>query len=470
MLTKHLANKVFTPTTAAALTFVEREQPNDRLVRALQTPGMQIVVYGRSGCGKTTLLENKLRQTYERHVTSRCVQGTSFDDLLMDAFDQIAPYFLSSFESGSAASRSSSFGATLKAVKLAHAYTAVTHTKETANRALPPQLTPTLLARTLGEVSACWVLEDFHKVSEREKVRLAQVMKLFMDMANEYPDIRIIAIGAVSTARQVVQSDAEMSNRLAQIDVPLMSADELDAIMTKGSELLRIGIPETLRSTIRHCTNGLPAICHQLCLNMCQRSGIVETLDHVHEFSEEDLVHAIQEWVAGSKDSLAFAYDKAVRAKRIKTFDNCRMIIEALGQLPAEGGTHHDILTEIRRTHRDYPPGNLTNYLHELESDARGTIITRDPTSDRCYFTSPMMHAYVRSITHERANRRSKESPRVSVTELLAAYAHDNKVTFEFAFGSKFIEWSSGTEGDGARSSGERDDGSTAERGSDGDK
>lgn len=92
---------VFTPTIPAKLTFVERDGINNKLVNALRTPGKQIVVYGQSGSGKTTLLINKLHQLYSFHLTSRCMKGLSFESLLLDAFDQLAPYYCSENTVGS---------------------------------------------------------------------------------------------------------------------------------------------------------------------------------------------------------------------------------------------------------------------------------------------------------------------------------------------------------------------------------
>ena len=90
---KYLVHDVFTPTTPARLTFVERELINSKLVNALRTPGKQVVVYGYSGSGKTTLLVNKLHQLYENHITSRCMDGMKFEHLVLDGFDQLAPFY-----------------------------------------------------------------------------------------------------------------------------------------------------------------------------------------------------------------------------------------------------------------------------------------------------------------------------------------------------------------------------------------
>ena len=42
--------------------------------------------------------------------------------------------------------------------------------------------------------------EDFHKTDDDDKVRVSQVMKVFMDMADEYRELKIIAL-ARSTLR-----------------------------------------------------------------------------------------------------------------------------------------------------------------------------------------------------------------------------------------------------------------------------
>ena len=56
-----------------------------------------------------------------------------------------------------------------------------------------------------------------------------------MDLADEYEELKIIALGAVGTARQVVEYDPEMRNRIAEIPVELMTEKEIESI-DKGRE------------------------------------------------------------------------------------------------------------------------------------------------------------------------------------------------------------------------------------------
>jgi energy-coupling factor transporter ATP-binding protein EcfA2 len=143
-------HKVFTPTTPAVLTFVEREGVNNLIVNALQTPGKQVVVYGHSGSGKTTLLVNKLTQMYERHITTRCMAGLQFDQLLLDAFDQLEPFYTREVSRESYDAVESGLRAQYLGIK---ATLAAQHRESTATtdvRVLPPQLTPQTLARLLA--------------------------------------------------------------------------------------------------------------------------------------------------------------------------------------------------------------------------------------------------------------------------------------------------------------------------------
>ncbi len=252
---------VFTPTKPAQLSFVERQALNDQLVDALMTPGKQVVVYGPTGSGRTTLLFNKLRQLYPDHITSRCTAATTFENLLVGAFDSLNPYYSS--EASLKTGRSISVNLEQEYFKIKSSieaeFSRETETKLT--RVLPPQLTPQRLAELCSAAGCCWVLEDFHKVPVSEKTKVSQVMKVFMDTAVDYHDVKVVAIGAVDSAREVIQDHLEMRNRIAEIAVPLMAENELTEILEKGESLLKVAFGG-LKKEIASYSSDFAAVCH----------------------------------------------------------------------------------------------------------------------------------------------------------------------------------------------------------------
>jgi energy-coupling factor transporter ATP-binding protein EcfA2 len=386
---------VFTPATPARLTFIERETINNKLVNALQTPGKQVVVYGHSGSGKTTLLLNKLCQIYEDHITTRCMCEMTFEQILIDAFDQLAPFFIAEQTTSKSTSISPTISAEYIGIKNELACSFGTDNKIKKERFLPPQLTASTLGRLLGETKCCWVLEDFHKIKENDKAKLSQVLKVFMDMADIFRELKIITIGAVGTGREVIQYDPEMRNRVAEIHVPLMSNEEIYKIIAKGQELLNFKMPETIQKGIVHYSNGLASVCHHLCLNICNAAGINMRLNELIELEDQHLQAAIGQYLEETSDTLKAAIDIALNQKRKSKFDNCRLILATLAIFGQDGAKQVDIYKEILKQMPNYPRGNLTQYLDQLTSDQRSCLLKYDPYSSKYSFSDPLYRTFI---------------------------------------------------------------------------
>ncbi len=390
-----LTRDVFTPTKPARIAFIERDSVNDKLVNSLTTPGKQIVVYGHSGTGKTTLLVNKLTQLYERHITTRCMKGLKFEQLILDAFDQLAPYYTQERQTTIKTSTGVDLGATYQMLQVKITSQSSSDASEKQSRILPPQLTPQALGRFLGAQKACWVLEDFHKVDEGEKEKLSQLMKVFMDLSDEYPDLKIIALGAVDTARQVVDYDREMRNRVAEIHVSLMTEQEIGAIIEKGEGALNVKfIPEIKRLVSRH-SNGLASVCHHLCLNMCNAAGIMQTVVGLTaELTRDHCEHAVKTYVDEASDSIKSAFDKALKQRRKTQYANAHLILDALSGLSENGAGRIDIHRKIQRTEPKYPEANLKYLLPKLCTPEHGGILRFDSNSGLYSFADPFFRAY----------------------------------------------------------------------------
>lgn len=406
---QYLLKEVFTPAKPARVSFINRNMINRRIVRALETPGIQIVVYGHTGSGKTTLLENKLYEVYEKHIRTNCMIGSTFEQIVLDAFEQLAEFYVDEVTNNKKTKISGSLKANYLAIKASLGVNIEEVQGIKQKRILPPQLSPQNLGRLMGAAGYCWVLEDFHKVDDDEKVKLSQLMKVFMDMSDEYEDLKIIALGAVNTAREVVKSDAEMRRRLSEINVPLMRESEIKEILTKGEDSLNVYFGSELKEKIAHYCNGLPAIAHKLAYLMCDGADIKRSLpkSQSYEFNESDLVLAVDEYIEDESDTIKRVFDNAL------THSKGENAIRSLFYTGQEGGNIDELFGYCKEFYIRIQKNHLEETLSQLSSPKYGEIIKFDEDSHFYSFSDPFFRSFALAFFGEKdeANINKKLTP-----------------------------------------------------------
>lgn len=390
---------VFTPTTPAKITFIDRSNDvNNRLVRALELPGNQVVIYGHSGSGKSTLLENILYRTYEKQINTNCMKGMTFEEVILDAFDQLGEFYVDEVTNKRKIKIDAKAKATYMAIKAQVGIAFENDQGERQIRILPPQLTPQNLGRLLGESGYCWVIEDFHKILGEEKEKLAQMMKVFVNLSIGYNDLKIVALGAVNTAREVVKSDREMRNRITEIRVDLMRSDEIKKIIEKGCSVLNIKIDKDLQDDIAHHSNGLASICHKICYLMCSEELISETVEVEFEFTHTDLKKALSEYIKDEEDSLLDAFDRALKIKKVEP---TLRVLSAQEQ----SGSHIDDMFEwsknnsIRVTKK-----KMKEDLEELRLEEYGELVNFEENSKKYSFIDPFYRSFALAYFSQKDN------------------------------------------------------------------
>jgi len=393
MQNNYETKKVFTPSSSAKYTFVERTAKiNNQFVDALSTPGKQIVLYGHSGCGKTTLLKNKLFQIYENAFITRCMEGMTFESVMLDGFDQLSVLY-SENSTSKGYKIAPEFTLSYADVKASLKMGEISNQKnQTHKNILPPQLTPQRLAKYYGESKSCWVLEDFHKIKGSDRVRLSQIMKVFMDMAEDYSDLKIIALGAVGTARKVIEYDNEMNNRVSEILIPYMQPKEIENIINTGEKLLNLVFAKDVKNKIVKYSCGLPAICHQLCLNICFNKKIFETAKSKTSINLEDLDQAISKFVEEKSDTLKAEFDKAIKIPNNIKSNIPKLIIEKCLELNKDEFSFNEVFIALKD--RSITESNFTKYIDELCHSQRSEILIYDENSNLYRFNNLFLKAY----------------------------------------------------------------------------
>lgn len=382
---------VFTPSSAAILTFVDRKDLDDQLNKALLIPGMQLIVYGHSGSGKSTITQNVLLKNKREFIVTNCILDTTVNEIVLDAFDKLNPYFTSEKTSKVTSKIASEFKASYSALETTIKSELSVEQGDKLQRALPIQLTPQRLAEFLGVSEVVWIIEDFHKVNIKERQKLSQILKIFVDTSNKYKSIKIIAIGAVGTAREVVNYDVELSNRVSEIHVPLMSKVELESIIEKGEKLLNIDFADKIHKDVIKFSNSLAAICHHLCFSLCYNNGIKKTIFYKKTILANSLEKAVLDYLKQNSDSFKETIDRALKPRN-GDFDNTKGILESFCKATKEELTTKEILHHGRN--RKIYFHNIEQYLKILQTSDYGEILRFDSNSGKYSFSNPFFKAY----------------------------------------------------------------------------
>lgn len=391
LLRRHKLKNVFTPSTIAKLTYIERPELENDVKKFIELPGMQIVLYGHSGCGKSTLINNKLDELKIKSVTTRCDSSTSFNDIILRAFDKLNVFYNCERTQTSKSTIKGEISLKYKEIGsiLASDSSIEKGSKET--RALPLLLTPQRLAEFMGAANCVWIIEDFHKVAPEEKKKIADILKIFIDTTNEFKEsnLKIICIGAVGTARELIELDTNLSTRIAEIYVPLLKEVELGEIVEKGFRLLNIQHNGAVKNKIVYYSNNLASICHQICYDICYNRSIIKTRIFPERIYEKDFKYSVSSYVRKNTDTFTKIYDK-VCANQIN-----KNILISIIQTEKEYCSENEIFKELRKIHFT-PKPQFIETINELCTIAFEEVLRFDRNSKRYSFSSPFFQAFVK--------------------------------------------------------------------------
>lgn len=384
---------IFTPSSSAVLNYVKRPELEKKIDKALKIRGTQLIVYGHSGSGKTTLVRQSLYRNKRNFIKTSCISTTTLEELIVNAFDKLDPFYTSKKSSTFSNTVTSSLESNYSTIKssLASEYTQESSTE--FQRVLPIQLTYEKLAEFLGAANCVWLIDDFHKVDDIEKKKLAEVMKAFVDISNDHPQVKIIAIGAVNSPREVVNYNTELRPRLSESFIPLLNEEELKSILVNGAELLNIKFSDKLIKQTIEYSNSLGSICHILAFNHCDLSNITKTSRNTIEIPDSVMVNSIEDYIKDKADTYQEKLDSALK-QRTRKYENVKLILTAIIKVGKESVNHNEILSKIQETTEEYPQGNCTTYLTKLCSSEGHEILRFDNNGGTYSFTDPFFKAY----------------------------------------------------------------------------
>jgi len=411
---------VFTPTTSAKLSYISRPQLENIIHSNLQLRGKQIILFGPSGSGKSTIIRHILNHKKSNYIYSICESKTTLEDLLLSAFDKLNRYYVSAKNCKHSVSIKSSISAEYKHIAANIGTSNTSESSETMSRILPPQLTPQKLAEFLGEVKGIWVIEDFHKVSDSEKKRIADILKIFIDVANEYDEVRLICIGAVGSARELIELDSNLFPRVAQVHIPLLTDNEIMEILKSGETLMHIEMASQLKEKIVHYSNNVASIAHQMCFDVCSSNGIFKAQWKKKILDDGNFKKAVESYINSNADTFKGVYDSIVKQPL------AWYVLKSLTVAPDKGLSFDELINRVTRkkSNKNIDVLSIRNLLEYLTSP-EVNLVRYDGNSDKYTISTPFWKAFLKMQQALEAAESQKAKKKEKVISLMLSSQND---------------------------------------------
>jgi hypothetical protein len=265
---------VFTPATPVQEDmFASRrhEHLEDRVDSALGQRGRQVVLYGDTGVGKTSLVRHLCRQRAIKMVRVEC--GPPFDEMIRHALAQVR----SARETGRSSEESSEAEGGFNLWGTLSGKGRVGSAESVNTAPIEPAPTAELAEALEGRGVHVLFLDNFENLEGEKHGKatsraIAQLLKSFADRAEEGGDrAKVVVAGIPSASRTLIALDEATARRTAQIEVSRMPDDELMEILRRGEDKLGVGFGLAGWRIVRY-SDGFPYYTHLLALHSVRRA------------------------------------------------------------------------------------------------------------------------------------------------------------------------------------------------------
>jgi len=362
--------------------YIERDAVDEKFKSALSS-GNEIVIYGSSKQGKTSLLLKHL--DLDDHVKVECSPQTTTIDIYKSVLRQLGITFIESETVESSVERGFKVGGGFK-VKVPFIgetginpemsnQTGRTREQSTThveyNLALAQDVSELLRTQKFNKFI---VLENFHYLPNEVQEVLAYDLRIFQD----YGFIFII-LGIWREANRLVQFNGDLLDRVTEVPVEPWERDDFLRVIEKGEKLLKVDFSTVKKQVVEESFNSVGVV-QEICKLCCFEAGLKST--------SSDTVHITNEHFEVSKRKKADEY--GVRhIRNFESFVDVRVRISSQSGKPSlaypyyfirlllthdfaeihNGLSRSQLLEEIRKIHHrpsDVRSSDLGQFLHNI--------------------------------------------------------------------------------------------------------
>lgn len=397
--------KWFTPSKPATKNYVGRGDLDRTIFREFAQQGRQVLVFGPTGAGKTSMvLDNleKLKNTYGTdYVRITMTKTTTIETFISEVARRLNLVRNVQTIDTNEGTLNASGGFNVRSWVSLN----LGAQNKTSQKNVVEQYTGvddfSILEEALFNRNTVLVVDDMENLSSKAddlRVRLAEIAKNMSDDAVNYDDSysKIVFVGIADTAEQLWDDVQSLKSRLATISVPYLNATESNAIIKNGWDEADLKSTDKQIQNTAYISSGIGKVVHEL----GQKTGYAAVDDNSQAIQEKHIDKAIHEIFEVNELDYESKLNKAKNKARTKTIIR-NYVMYAMANDDRIKMTVQDILTAVNSLSNDDKKANsLSPALAQLKLESYGNVLTSD-SRNSWRFTDPMFKAYVREHRDE---------------------------------------------------------------------
>ena len=370
------AVRIFTPSTPIGIAelFSGRQPQIGKLIDTVAERGRHAIVYGEPGVGKTSLAQViqyaiPYDPTKIRYIRKSAFSSDDYSSIWMSVFRDIHIWISS--------------GDSERKMSLAEIY---------KDGVSPSDVVRELSIFADDEIPII-VIDEFNLIRDSQSSKkMAETIKAVSD---DGLNVTIVIVGISDTVEHLIEGHGSIDRCSEEILMPRMNSHEMQLLLESRISKLGLRIAGDAKWKIINLSKGLPAFAHAL-----GKGAVLSSIEaRRSQVVEQNVTHAIEDWIGGSQNTLKADYELAIRSNQERA--RFRQILTACALAKTDESGYftakqvQDPLKGILRK----PIGidGFNPNLKELSSEKRGNIL-QQIGAERIYryrFSNPAMQPYV---------------------------------------------------------------------------
>lgn len=292
---EHRTEDVFGVKSKLILSYIERGKVDKKFQSAIND-GNEVIVYGSSKQGKTTLILKHLEPN--RYVKVECSPQTQPIDIYKSILRQSDIGYISSETTSASEELGAKAGGSFK-IKIpwfgdAGGNAEVSGIDKSGvsqqqtfieyNLALAQDVSELLLKKKINKYI---ILENFHYLSMEVQETLAYDLRVFQDN-----NIIFIILGIWREANRLVQFNGDLLDRITEVPVEPWEKDDFYRVISKGEGLLNVDF-SAIKDTLINAAFDSIGVVQEICKQCCLVAGIESTQSETYKITNEHLKEAL---------------------------------------------------------------------------------------------------------------------------------------------------------------------------------